>query len=97
MRGARVQHNGIGIGDEAYRFDGCRVRQTENRDIRAVQRVAAGFRVLSGFFRERDKSKFLTAFEPLTDSQSGGARTSVDKNLSHSCLLIKACPGEMWP
>lgn len=62
VRGARVQHNGIGIGDETYRFNGSRVRQTENRDICAVQRVAAGFRVLSGFFRERDKGKFLTAF-----------------------------------
>ena len=86
MGSGGIDDNGIRILHHGSGFPGCVIRQAEEYNIRPVQRIPAGGRILPELFGKNQKGQIGTGGQALPDPQAGGSGTAVNKNLGHKSL-----------
>ena len=80
MGGGGVNDHGIRGSDQGDGFNGRSVRQAEESDIRIIQRILPGGRILAELFRQGNQGKILPAGETFADPEAGGSGTAINKN-----------------
>ena len=81
--GGGVDDGGAGVLHQGHRLGGGGVRQAQEGDVRPVQRVPSGQRVLALFLGQDHQLDFLSIRQPLAYAQARGARAAVDEYPLH--------------
>ena len=88
MRGGGIDHHGAIVGDQRHRLARGIIGQTQDHDIRVVQRLAARGGVLAPVIIQRDQRKFGAAGQPRRDFKARGTGGAVDEDRGHAGTSI---------
>ena len=86
--GGCVDDDPVRVCYEGNSLDGGGIRQAEEGNVCAVQRVCPGGGILAKILRKDHQPEILPVRKPVTDSQSGRSGASVNKNSRHGCSPI---------
>ena len=77
----------IGIIRQCHRFNSRRIRQAQEYDVCAVNRILPGIRILSQFFRQLDQADVLPQGQTIGNAQTCCTGAAVNKYLCHDSSI----------
>ena len=80
VRGRRINDPRFGRVRYRYRFLRGVIRQTKDNEIRIVQGLTTGFKILALVIIQRDQRKFATPRQPIGNFQTGGSGGAINEN-----------------
>ena len=80
VRGRGVEHDRVRVLDEVRRRDGRRVRQTQKRNVRAVEQLSLRFNIVVQLGRQGQQVDVRALGQPVINAQTGCTGTAVDEN-----------------
>ena len=96
VRGAGVDHHGVGVTQRRHQLLGRRVGQAEHGDVGRAGDLGALGEVLAVGHRQLEQLDVRAVLQPVVDLQAGGAVLAVDENLGlvagHGLLSRKSGP-----
>ena len=81
MRGAGVDHAGVGVTERGHQLLGRRVGQAEHGDVGRLGDLGALGEVLAVGHRQLEQLDVRPVLQPVVDLQAGGAVLAVDEDL----------------
>ena len=80
VRGRGVEHDRVRVFDQICRRDGRRVRQTQKRDVRAVEHLALRLDIVPKLRRQGQQRDVRALCQPVVNAQPGRAGAAVNEN-----------------